>query len=96
MSAAVLWLLAGFLAFTSVIVILTSHNLRSRVSFVYWKSRLRYIAALLLISAGIFGNLGLITVHLGLGNLAIDLVYMIGVPKELGLSHRDLLCDSID
>jgi hypothetical protein len=39
--------------------------------------------------------LGLIAVPLGLGDLAIGLVYMIGLPKELGLSHRDLFCDQL-
>ena len=87
------WLVAGFLAYTSVALILASRNLRPRASFVYWESILRYIAALLLIPAGLFGDLGLIAVPLGLGDLAIGLIYMFGLPKELGLSHSTLLCD---
>jgi hypothetical protein len=38
----------------------------------------------------------LIAVPLGLGDLVIGLVYMIGLPKELGISHRALLYDAID
>ncbi len=87
------WLVAGFLAFTSVVLILASRDLRQRAAFVYWESILRYIAALLLIPAGLFGDLGLIAVPLGLGDLVIGLVYMFGLPKELGLSHSDLLRD---
>ena len=87
------WLVAGFLAYTSVALILASRNLRPRASFVYWESILHYIAALLLIPAGLFGDLGLIAVPLGLGDLAIGLTYMFGLPKELGLSHSALLCD---
>jgi hypothetical protein len=87
------WLVAGFLAYTSVALIMASRDLRHRASFVYWESILRYIAALLLIPAGLFGDLGLIAVPLGLGDLAIGLVYMFGLPKELGLSHLALLCD---
>jgi hypothetical protein len=60
---------------------------------VYWESLLRYAAALLLIPAGLFGDIGLIAVPMGLGDLAIGLVYMFGLPKELGLSHSALLCD---
>lgn len=90
------WLLAGFLAFTSVVLILAARNLRSRAVFVYWESILRYIAALLLVPAGLFGDLGLIAIPLGLGDLAIGLVYMIGLPKELGVSHCALLCDRFD
>jgi hypothetical protein len=90
------WLIAGFLGFTSAVLILASRDLRRRATFVYWESLLRYIAALVLIPAGLFGDLGLITVPLGLGDLAIGLVYMFGLPKELGVSHRALLSDSID
>lgn len=90
------WLLAGFLAYTSAILILASRDLRRRASMVYWESMLRYIAALLLIPAGLFGDLGLIAVPLGLGDLAIGLVYMLGLPKELGASHSDLIWDRID
>ena len=90
------WLIAGFLAYTSVALILASRDLRHRASFAYWESILRYIAALLLIPAGLFGDLGLIAVPLGLGDLAIGLVYMFGLPKELGVSHCALLCDRLD
>ncbi|MGZ8159297.1 MAG: hypothetical protein ACXWT1_17230 [Methylobacter sp.] len=90
------WLVAGFLAFTSAVLILASRNLRHRAAFVYWESILRYIAALLLIPAGLFGDLGLIAVPLGLADLVIGLVYMFGLPKELGISHRALLSDAID
>jgi hypothetical protein len=90
------WLVAGFLAFTSAVLILASRDLRHRAAFVYWESLLRYVAALLLIPAGIFGDLGLIAVPLGLGDLAIGLVYMFGLPKELGLSHCGLFCDRMD
>ncbi|NOT12530.1 MAG: hypothetical protein HOP23_11970 [Methylococcaceae bacterium] len=87
------WLLASFLGFTSAVLILASRDLRTRFSLVYWESLLRYIAALLLIPAGLFGDLGLIAVPLGLGDLAIGLVYMFGLPKELGLPHSALLWD---
>jgi len=87
------WLVAGFLAYTSAVLIMTSRDLHRRASLVYWESLLRYIAALLVIPAGLFGDLGLIAVPLGLGDLAIGLVYMFGLPKELNLSHSALLCD---
>ena len=89
------WLLGSFLAFTSVVLILSSRDLRRRASLVYWESFLRYAAALLLIPAGLFGDLGLIAVPLGLADLAIGLVYMIGLPKRLGVSHQVLLLDRL-
>jgi hypothetical protein len=90
------WLLAGFLVFTGVVLILAARNLRSRATFVCWESMLHYIAAFLLIPAGLFGDLGLIAAPLGLTDLVIGLVYMIGLPKELSLSHTALLCDRLD
>lgn len=90
------WLLAGFLGFTGAVLILSSRDLGRRASFVYWESLLRYVAALLLVPAGLFGDLGLIAVPLGLTDLAIGLVYMIGLPKELNVTHRALLCDRLD
>ena len=89
------WLIAGFLGFTSVALILSSHDLRRRAALVYWEAPLRFIAALVLIPAGLFGALGFITVPLGLIDLAIGLVYMFGLPKELGVSHADLLLDRL-
>ena len=76
--------------------ILSSRDLSHRATFVYWESLLRYVAALVLVPAGLFGDVGLITVPLGLGDLAIGLVYMFGLPKELGVSHRNLLFDFND
>jgi hypothetical protein len=89
------WLLAGFLGFTSAVLILASRNLARRASLVYWEALLRYVAALLLIPAGFFGDLGLIAVPLGLGDLCIGLIYMFGLPKALNLSHRALLYDRL-
>jgi hypothetical protein len=63
------WLLAGFLGFTSAVLILSSRDLRRRASLVYWESLLRYAAELLLIPVGLFGDLGLIALPLGLGDL---------------------------
>jgi hypothetical protein len=89
------WLIAGFLAYTSVVLIYSSRNLARRAPLVYWESLLRYVAALVVIPAGLFGDIGLIAVLLGLGDLAIGLAYMFGLPKELGLSHSALLCDRL-
>jgi hypothetical protein len=40
--------------------------------------------------------LGTIAVAMGLGDLVIGLVYMLGLLKELGVSHQALFCDAID
>jgi hypothetical protein len=87
------WLIASFLAFTSVVLILAARDLSRRATFVYWESLLRYAAALLTIPAGLLGDTGLLAAGMGLGDLAIGLVYMFGLPRVLGVSHSDLLFD---
>jgi hypothetical protein len=86
----------GFLVYTGLVLILAPRDFRHRASFVYWESLLHYNAALLLIPSGLFGDLGLIAVPLGLVDLAIALVYMFGLPWESGISHCALLCDRLD
>lgn len=89
------WLIAGFLAYTSLALIFASRNLSRRGALVYWEALLRYVAAIVLIPAGLLGDVGLIAALLGLGDLVIGLVYAFGLPKELGVSHRALLLDSV-
>jgi hypothetical protein len=85
------WLIAGFLAYTSVVLIFASSDLVRLGALVYWESLLRYVAAVVLIPAGLFGDVGFMATLMGLGDLAIGLVYMFGLTKELGVSHRSLL-----
>jgi hypothetical protein len=89
------WMIAGFLAYTSVILIYSSRDLSRRAPLVYWESLLRYVAAILVIPAGLFGDIGPIAALLGLGDLAIGVVYMFGLTKELGVSHQGLLFDRL-
>ena len=90
------WLIASFLAFTSVVLILAARDLARRASFVYWESFLRYAAALLTIPAGLFGDTGLLAAGMGLGDLGIGLVYMFGLPPVFSVSHSDLLFDRLN
>jgi hypothetical protein len=78
------------------VLILCSRDLQRRASLVYWESLLRYLAALVLIPAALFGDIGLIAALLGAGDLAIGLVYMFGLVNELGVSHRELLFDQLE
>lgn len=87
------WLIAGFLGFTAAVLLLAARDLRRRASLVYWEALLRYVAALLLIPAGLLGDIGVIAALLGLGDLVIGVVYMFGLPQELQRSHADLLLD---
>lgn len=90
------WLIAGFLAYTSAVLILSARRLRQRASLVYWEALLRFIACLVLVPAAVFSDIGLIAALLGLGDLAIGLVYLLGLPQALAVSHQALLFDRID
>lgn len=87
------WMLGGFLAYTSAALILASRDLRSRASFVYWEAFLRYSTALLVIPAGLFGDIGLVAAPMGVVDSIIGLIYTFGLTKELGVSHRVLFWD---
>ena len=87
------WVIANFLAYTSVVLIFASRDLARRGSLVYWEGLSRYVAAIVLIPAGLFGDLGPIAALLGLCDLVIGLVYAFGLTKELGVSHSALLFD---
>jgi hypothetical protein len=89
------WLIAGFLAYTSVVLIFASGDLVQRGALVYWEALLRYVAAIVLIPAGLFGDIGPIAALMGLGDFAIGLVYAFGLTKELGVSHTALLFDRL-
>ena len=87
------WLVAGFLAYTSLALIFASRDLPRRAPLVYWEALLRYVAAVVLIPAGLFGDMGGVAALLGLGDLSIGLVYALGLTRELGVSHAELLFD---
>jgi hypothetical protein len=89
------WLIAGFLGYTSVALIYASRDLTRRATLVYWEALLRFVAALILIPAGVFGDIGWIAAILGLGDLLIGLVYVFGLTKSLNCSHEDLLFDRL-
>jgi len=89
------WLIAGFLAYTSVVLVFSSRDLSQRATLVYWEALLRFVAALILVPAGLFGDIGGIAAILGLGDFLIGLVYVFGLTKALGRSHEDLLFDRL-
>ena len=88
------WLIASFLAFTSVVLILAARDLGRRASFVYWES-FCVTRRHCWLSPQVFGDTGLLAFGMGLGDLAIGLVYMFGLPRALGVSHSDLLFDHL-
>lgn len=84
-------LLAGFLGYTAVVLIYASRDLSSRAPLLYWEALLRFAAALVVIPAGMWGNIGVAGAALGVGDTAIGIVYIYGLTVGMGFSHANLL-----
>jgi hypothetical protein len=85
------WLIAGFLLFTSAILIICSRDLTSFGGIILWEGLLRFFAAALLIPAGCFFGYGLMTALLGLTDLVWGVVFFVVVPRATGQRVGELL-----
>ena len=85
---------ATFVIYLGVLLILCSRSLQSRASIVCWEGILRIVAFLLLAGYGFFGGLGISMALVGIVDLIIGLIYLIGLPKSLGVRVGQLLLDS--
>ena len=85
------WLIAGFLLFTSAILILSSRDLKTFGGIILWEGLLRFLAAAILIPAGIWGGYGLLTALLGLTDLVWGVVFFAVVPRATGQGVGEML-----
>jgi len=92
-----LWwgLLAALMVYIGIVLILCSRDLEERASLICWNAVLRIIAFLLLAGFGFWGGFGAMMGVLGIIELAIAVVYLVGVPKALGVPLTDLLLDRL-
>jgi hypothetical protein len=88
-----LWFAAVLVIYLGILLVLCSRNLKGRASLVYWEGILRIVAFLLVAGFGVFGGLGPAITLLGIIDLAIGLVYLIGLPKALNTPPKNLLLD---
>jgi len=86
-------LIALLVVFLGVLLILCSRNLAARASLVYWIGVLLVVAFIHQAWFGFFRAHGAMVGVSGLIDLAIGLGYLLGLPKSLGRSHSQLLCD---
>jgi hypothetical protein len=85
------WLIAGFLLYTAITLILCGRDLKTFGGIILWEGILRFFAAALLIPAGLFFGYGAITSILGLADLAWGVVFFVVVPRATGTGVRKLL-----
>jgi len=89
------WTVAASVIYLGVALVLSSRRLAERATVVYWEGILRIVAFFLFGGYGFFGDLGLVAGILGVLDLVIGLVYLIGLPRALGKPAMDLLLDRV-
>lgn len=84
---------AIFLFFLGIILIYSSRDLKNRATIVFWDGMSRVAAFLGFSWFGLFAGMGLDMVLAASADLAIALVYFIGLPRDLGRSFMSILLD---
>jgi len=88
-----LWVPAVIIIYLGIMLILCARNLPARASLVYWEGILRIAAFFLFAGFGFFGGFGIMLGVLGIIDLVIGLIYLIGLPKTQSTSAASLLLD---
>jgi len=89
------WTVAVAIIYLGIALIVCSRDLNNRAALVYWEGLLRLVAFFLFAGFGFFGGLGTIMGILGIVDLIIGIVYLIGLPKALHASPKELLFDLV-
>ena len=89
-----LWLPAILVIYLGILLVLSSRNLAARASLVYWEGILRIGGFIVFGGFGFLGDLGIMVGVIGIIDLAIGLVYLIGLPKALKTTSSGLLLDT--
>ena len=87
------WSPALLTTFLGVVLILCSRNLPARGTIVYWEGILRIVGFFLLGGFGFIGGLGFVIGVMGIIDLVIGIIYLVGLPRALNMTHIDLLLD---
>ena len=87
------WVISGFLLYTAATLIISGRDIQKYASIVIYEAGLRFIAAALLIPAGLFYDYGYISAFLGLTDAIWGAVYLQRIPILTGRSLKQLLLD---
>ena len=88
-----LWFAAALVMYLGVVLVISSRNIKARAPLIYWEGILRLVGFLLMAGFGLFGGLGLAVTLLGVVDLGIGMVYIIGLPKALNTTPMNILLD---
>lgn len=89
------WLLfpAIFLFCLGIILIYSSRDLKNRATIVFWDGLSRVMAFVGFLWFGLFAGMGFDMVLAASFDLAIAIIYFIGLPRALGRSFLSILLD---
>jgi hypothetical protein len=88
-----LWFAAALVIYLGVVLVISSRNMTARAPLIYWEGILRLVGFVLMAGFGIFGGLGLAVTLLGIVDLIIGLVYLVGLPKALNTPAMNIILD---
>jgi hypothetical protein len=88
-----LWLPGILIIYLGLMLILASRNLKRRGSLVFWEGILRLAGFVVATRYGFFGQFGTSLGIVGVIDLVVGLIYIIGLPRHLSCSTSDLLLD---
>jgi len=87
------WTLGAAITYLGLALVLCSRDLAARASLVYWDGILRVFGFFLFAGFGFLGGLGVMLGIIGIVDLLVGLVYLIGLPKALNTTVANLLLD---
>jgi hypothetical protein len=87
------WLPGILIIYLGVMLILASRDLEARASLVFWEGILRVGGFVVALRYGFFGEFGASLGMVGVIDLIVGLVYIIGLPRVLNRSMVALLLD---
>ena len=84
-------IVAAFLWYTSAVLILSSRDVQTFASIIYWEALLRFAAVAILIAYG-FKYIGILpTILFAVTDFAWGVIYVLGLQRAIGRSHVSLL-----
>ena len=86
--------LMGLMAiFIGITLVICSRDLKNRGHIVVWEGVIRLFGFAIMAGYGIFGGKGISLVVIGLFDLIVGVIYLIAIPRHVGVSLKLLILD---
>jgi len=88
-------MIAGFLWFTTAVLIISSTDIKRYASIIYYEAYLRFFAATVLLIAVSYYDFGIMLGLVAVGDVLIGVYYLAVLIRETGYSHYQLIMNRI-